>query len=963
MSNGIQLTSVKIRDFRRLSQQVVEFADGPGITILVGPNGSGKSTVLDAIEWALTGSASRLPAFHTSQVRRSPDVFRSLGSTADPEVALVFAEQDGSRNYKLSSGDEPAEITKLLRRPEPRWDELHSIEAALRWTHFSSQRSTARLGYENDDAVLKAFAAPAGLEKFKGLDQRLWGSQTRNALKELQKEASDRVRQHEIAFEHAKRLGQSPLADPASGVAKRLRDLIKSVSDQTHLDLDAGLDVNEIETAILGYLARVEKQLAELRHLTAEQRDANLRLRRLAAEEEAARQASESLAQLSERRDQASSLADAERRKAEQQLAEMRTARSNLAATVANRTLRQEVTQRLTKLYDQQSEIGYQSSAIERGLANLAELEQVGARVRAGLVLAEMIRSMGDTAVLDGLLAQRSNLRNEIARSSERRESLVGRRGVLQQQLAQEHERISTMSALATAIAEHLHEHDTECPLCSATYAIGELARRAQEMSITPGAGTQQIAHQLNDVTQELGATSGQLQVLASRLDDIEARIALHERQKIERERQQLVFGASWSPELQDQLEMRLLDIREALGLDDGMDARAVLEDLENRQGRLLVAKATIDAEISIHITQMDSIIDVIERDGDDAGLRSELRSLEAQTERASTWLHEAQTNFRVAEELAETAKLEAARALATLNTATANAQEEGERLQNIDTRVSLLASGTVTSDVLSDLQEQSIRAGSFLERIGAIRSELGLNTPITRRDDELAVLRSAYLPSDQQASAADLVLAIERELERSRDEIRALEGLRSRLMERAKVRRKTDRHLHGSALRPWNSLFGSVYASLAGSFGETLEWITDRVDLRFNELESHAVPRVGHHSLHGWLAGHFFSEGQLAALQISSMITASVLFPWSRWQALLLDDPLQHADVIKVGAFADLIRGLCEDRGHQVILTTHDHVQADFIAAKFLAAKLGAKIVRFDRSSTTYLSNQSLNT
>lgn len=50
MSNGIQLASVEVRGFRRLSQQVVEFADGPGITILVGPNGSGKSTVLDAIE-------------------------------------------------------------------------------------------------------------------------------------------------------------------------------------------------------------------------------------------------------------------------------------------------------------------------------------------------------------------------------------------------------------------------------------------------------------------------------------------------------------------------------------------------------------------------------------------------------------------------------------------------------------------------------------------------------------------------------------------------------------------------------------------------------------------------------------------------------------------------------------------------------------------------------------------------
>ena len=128
------------------------------------------------------------------------------------------------------------------------------------------------------------------------------------------------------------------------------------------------------------------------------------------------------------------------------------------------------------------------------------------------------------------------------------------------------------------------------------------------------------------------------------------------------------------------------------------------------------------------------------------------------------------------------------------------------------------------------------------------------------------------------------------------------------------------------------------MYASLAGSLGETLEWTADRVDMRLRDIESHVRPHVADEPIPGWLAGHWFSEGQLAALQISAMITASVLLPWSRWRALLLDDPLQHADVIKVSAFADLIRALCADKQHQVIMTTHDRVQADFIAAKFLA-------------------------
>ncbi len=960
MSNNIRLTSVEIRSFRRLSQQIVEFAEGPGITILVGPNGSGKSTVLDAIEWALTGSASRLPALYAAQTRRAPDVFRTLGSDIDPQVTLNFSDNDNARHYHFLSGDSPDELAALLRRAEPPWSDLHSLEAALRWTHFSSQRSTARLGYENDDAILKAFAAPAGLEKFKGLDQRLWGPQTRNALKELQQEASDRLRQHEVALEHAERLGRAPLDDPSSGIAQRLLDLIKTISGETELALDDSFDVNEIETALLGYLARVEKELADLRNLTADHRDAGLRWRRLAAEEEAALQTSETAARLLDRRSQARELADTERRRAEEHLTQLRRTRQHLVTTISNRTLRQEVARNLAKLHEQAADISSQANSIERGLANLADLETVGGRVRAGLVLAEMDRSRLDAAELDSLRAQQGDLRGQIAGLRDRRASLVGRREALQQQLAQEHERISTMSALASAIADHLHDDDTKCPLCAANYGIGELARRAQKMSIAPGPGTQQIAQQLNEITQELGGATGQLQLLTSRLEEAEARIALHERQTIERERHQLAFGGPWTTELQDQLEGRLLDIREALALDDGVDPRAVQEDLEDKKGRLLLAKSQVGVEISKHITQMASMVDAVERDVDDAGLRSELRSVEAQTERASARLYEAQADARLAVELAEAAGFEAARARDVFETTSQTAREEENRLLDIEARLAVLTSDATVADVLHQRQEQSIRAGSFLERIGAMRSELGLDTPVTRRDEELAVLRATYLPSQQRASAADLVAAIKRDLERSRGEIRNLELLRSRLMDRAKIRRNADRHLHGSALRPWNSLFSSVYASLAGSFGETLEWTTDRVDLRFNELESHATPRVGRHSLHGWLAGHFFSEGQLAALQISAMITASVLLPWSRWPALLLDDPLQHADVIKVGAFADLIRGLCEDKGHQVILTTHDHVQADFIAAKFSAAKLGAKIVRFDRSTTTYLDNQS---
>ncbi|UGY17929.1 AAA family ATPase [Bradyrhizobium septentrionale] len=77
-------------------------------------------------------------------------------------------------------------------------------------------------------------------------------------------------------------------------------------------------------------------------------------------------------------------------------------------------------------------------------------------------------------------------------------------------------------------------------------------------------------------------------------------------------------------------------------------------------------------------------------------------------------------------------------------------------------------------------------------------------------------------------------------------------------------------------------------------------------------------------------------SEGQMAALAVSMLCAASLTFPWSRWKALVLDDPLQHNDSIHAAAFADLIGNLVSAEGYQILLSTHDVAQAEFLQRKF---------------------------
>ena len=55
----------------------------------------------------------------------------------------------------------------------------------------------------------------------------------------------------------------------------------------------------------------------------------------------------------------------------------------------------------------------------------------------------------------------------------------------------------------------------------------------------------------------------------------------------------------------------------------------------------------------------------------------------------------------------------------------------------------------------------------------------------------------------------------------------------------------------------------------------------------------------------------------------------------WCPWQALLLDDPTQHHDLVHASAVFDLLRDYIADHGFQVLLATHDALQARFLHRK----------------------------
>lgn len=86
-------------------------------------------------------------------------------------------------------------------------------------------------------------------------------------------------------------------------------------------------------------------------------------------------------------------------------------------------------------------------------------------------------------------------------------------------------------------------------------------------------------------------------------------------------------------------------------------------------------------------------------------------------------------------------------------------------------------------------------------------------------------------------------------------------------------------------------------------------------------------------------------SEAQLTDLQLTFLLSMAMSHQWSPWKALLLDDPTQHHDLVHASAVFDLLRDYIVDHGFQVVIATHDALQARYFLRKLQNDGIEAKI------------------
>lgn len=89
-------------------------------------------------------------------------------------------------------------------------------------------------------------------------------------------------------------------------------------------------------------------------------------------------------------------------------------------------------------------------------------------------------------------------------------------------------------------------------------------------------------------------------------------------------------------------------------------------------------------------------------------------------------------------------------------------------------------------------------------------------------------------------------------------------------------------------------------------------------------------------------------SEGQLSGVNLAVQLSMALAFRWSRWPAVLLDDPAQYSDVVHSTNLVETLRVLALHQGFQIFMATHERDFALYVERKFRNDGLPATRVMF---------------
>jgi chromosome segregation ATPase len=652
----------------------------------------------------------------------------------------------------------------------------------------------------------------------------------------------------------------------------------------------------------------------------------------------------------------------------------------------ADLTRQIELTNQIGRVQDELS--GVSAAIVERSAA-LAEAESAVRKQTDGAVEVERLRNIAQRASeLVESHATLLNLESALSRDTSALESawqdasvaqmelepILLERNVLSEQINQalaaqvEAKRhVSAIVAAVATIASHIHDDDTNCPVCSTPFPSGELKLLANEAARSIDTRLAEAAAEIERLHSEAAALDAQIDELQAIVDspahlewdlesirDTETTMRTTLARELNVDLNGDVELGSIAKSREQSARLALTEAATALQLLAAPAAagkaqrNSIARELEEQKEQAIQISSRLSAlrsedqacieRITVRGMQGESI------DSFNTRLSAQRRSFEAARSQLALLADKTVTtkakveNLREARATAERALVEAESARVS---AEATAHETAHRwtkcgldgtpsLAGLDKNLGVARVGTATVRVLSDRLQALTHANQdvllqeeisqVIEAMRVVGGEAGLADP----ESYLAKLR---------AEEAVARTAVNLTIDARKAVMRFTEQLKKRAEDYST-----------QVLAPLNSVIDDFNDAMLSTPGESIQFRAEhRVDttsfgmsLRSREQAEAALERQKDLPPQVVL-----SEGQLAANGFSILCAASIAYPWSRWRALLLDDPLQHNDIIHTAAFVDVMRNMVESQGYQLIMSSHDRAESEFIARKFEAAGL----------------------
>jgi exonuclease SbcC len=1025
--NPVYLSRIEIENFRTYGEDFkVELNPVPGVTLVCGMNGLGKTGFFEALEWALTGDVRRLSEKRKDQL--DPVAITRSGAPESSHRVLVqwggyTLERQGN---ELKQG---ADLSDFLRQPS--WQpQISDVATYLRLTHFLPQASASRFTMLDEPTRWGLLKGPAGVERLERLRLLINDKRARNAFADAVarvktecdgierkiadwNEAIERRRQLRGFAQAAaaispaeiiemlagpwellsKELSVMPTSDESPhGVAARMGILRERIELHRGRLIEINTKLPYLEEVLNNLVAQTARRAEAVGLIQRTETETKVLAEAWSATESALRALRNELRAREEefREGQARSLQL-------QQLTETDLARQAATASLGVQTKREEALQ--AKVAECDARLASARSRVETYQRNVAKqhsvadgMKRVG-EARGALTAAQMAEEQA--AALSPQIAELTKQvhdgRSELSRLDAEvatRDQEIAEKKV---HLDQEREAVGQLAHAVAMIVSHLKTEDSICPVCAQVHPPGTLQVEGHKSVARWNQGAARLVEELSRLVaardvraKERSAQQEVLKAIEARLNalivaqnavrpvfsQVTQRYGLQAQEFAEAfiviEAQQESLNA-----LQQQIQLELAGFSapalfEAEVLNLEFEARrakdeheAVVREISTLRGTLESHNARLSKSAAL-INGAGGIESLATARG---GLLRNLADLEARL---------CDLNAKVAAEEQKANELRTRLAVARLRAADATLAEDNRSKQE---KALLQAWGDTGLGIEPTIESfHEWRRGKqtelqLMERALAtvIRAVEGLNNWLKLEELRTAeqMIRDTFTHAGS-ANEDEYAKRLDQMLVKTRSQLQAAMKARNRAEDIAGSLKETSDTFSKSALEPLSDRI-TDYLRLISPFDYTYKIAPHLTDTRARAVDRLGIPNPQSGEVDSKEPDLWLSEGQQSVLGLSVLLGASTSYRWSRWRALLLDDPLQSADLIHTAAFADVIRGLVRDKGYQIIISTHDYEEAEFLKRKCNACNipaqritllsLGPTGVRFRADAPTHIS------